>query len=265
MFKFLGLTQFLEICATAKKIMLFHDNGFVLLRFAFNFSNSSIDDSFGDVVVAGKMRPNWVGSYLWVSEIFLTISFLALLVLNFERYLATYYPIFHRTSVTRGRLLTLLATLIFLLLTFWLSVNENVISYKIYLLTGLFTIVPMMLFTNFKLFIIARKNRSGSRLSPQTQWYSSFSSKHISSCLLALLCVIILSIPFVVYIVLKLYSEETKKFNNVKLAGYWARTILLLSNTFNSLIFYWKNKRAEGLKVIKGIKLYRPYPSQADN
>ena len=245
--------------------MLFHDNGFVLLRFAFNFSNSSIDDSFGDVVVAGKMRPNWVGSYLWVSEIFLTISFLALLVLNFERYLATYYPIFHRTSVTRGRLLTLLATLIFLLLTFWLSVNENVISYKIYLLTGLFTIVPMMLFTNFKLFIIARKNSSGRRLSPQTQRYSSFSSKHISSCLLALLCVIILSIPFVVYIVLKLYSEETKKFNNVKLAGYWARTILLLSNTFNSLIFYWKNKRAEGLKVIKGIKLYRPYPSQADN
>jgi hypothetical protein len=154
---------------------------------------------------------------------------------------------------------------IFLLLTLWLSVNENVISYKIYLLTELFTIVPMMLFTNFKLFIIARKNSSGSRLSPQTQRYSSFSSKHISSCLLALLCVIILSIPFVVYIVLKLYSEETKKFNNVKLAGYWARTILLLSNTFNSLIFYWKNKRAEGLKVIKGIKLYRPYPSQADN
>jgi hypothetical protein len=61
MFKFLGHTQFLEICATAKKIMLFHDNGFVLLRFAFNFSNSSIDDSFGDVVVDRKDAPQLGG------------------------------------------------------------------------------------------------------------------------------------------------------------------------------------------------------------
>ena len=214
-----------------------------------------------------KKRPDWVGNYLWISDIFLTISFLALLVLDFERYLATYYPLFHRTSVTRGRLSTLLATLIFLLLTLWLSVNENVISYKIYLLTELFTIVPMMLFTNFKLFKIARKNRRSNRISPQTQRPSSISSKHISSCLLALLCVIVLSIPLLVYIVLKLYSKETKAFDNVKLAGYWAKTILSLSSTFNSLIFYWKNKilRAEGLKVIKGINLYRPFPSQADN
>jgi hypothetical protein len=34
MFKFLGYTQFLEIRTTSKEIMLFHDNGFVLLRFA---------------------------------------------------------------------------------------------------------------------------------------------------------------------------------------------------------------------------------------
>jgi hypothetical protein len=32
MFKFLGHTQFLEVCTTSKEIMLFHDNGFVLLR-----------------------------------------------------------------------------------------------------------------------------------------------------------------------------------------------------------------------------------------
>ena len=38
-------------------------------------------------------------------------SLLALLVMNFDRYLATYYPIFHRTSVTKGKLLTLLGIL----------------------------------------------------------------------------------------------------------------------------------------------------------
>ena len=39
MFKFLGHTQFLEVCTTSKEIMLFHDNGFVLLRFAYSFIN----------------------------------------------------------------------------------------------------------------------------------------------------------------------------------------------------------------------------------
>ena len=34
MFKFFGHTQYLEIRTTSKEIMLFHDNGFVLLRFA---------------------------------------------------------------------------------------------------------------------------------------------------------------------------------------------------------------------------------------
>jgi hypothetical protein len=38
MSKFLGHTQFLEVCTASKEIMLFHDNGFVLLRFACGFN-----------------------------------------------------------------------------------------------------------------------------------------------------------------------------------------------------------------------------------
>jgi hypothetical protein len=35
--KFLGHTQFLEVCTASKEIMLFHDNAFVLLRYAYGF------------------------------------------------------------------------------------------------------------------------------------------------------------------------------------------------------------------------------------
>ena len=35
---------------------------------------------------------------------FFGFSLFALLVMNFDRYLATSYPVFHRTSVTKGRL-----------------------------------------------------------------------------------------------------------------------------------------------------------------
>jgi hypothetical protein len=38
MFKFLGHTQFLEVYTASKEIMLFHDHGFVLFRFACGFN-----------------------------------------------------------------------------------------------------------------------------------------------------------------------------------------------------------------------------------
>ena len=38
MFKFFGHSQLLEICATSKEVVLFHDNAFVLLRFAGSFN-----------------------------------------------------------------------------------------------------------------------------------------------------------------------------------------------------------------------------------
>ena len=50
-FKFLGHSQFLEICATSKEVVLFHDNAFVLLRFACGFNYSSIHGSCHDVMV----------------------------------------------------------------------------------------------------------------------------------------------------------------------------------------------------------------------
>ena len=51
---------------------------------------------------------------LTVTRIYRRFSIIALLVMTIERYLAVYFPILHRTSVTRRRLLTLLAVLFIL-------------------------------------------------------------------------------------------------------------------------------------------------------
>jgi multisubunit Na+/H+ antiporter MnhB subunit len=59
----------------------------------------------------------WPHVCLSVTNIFFAFSLFALLVMSFDRYLATSYPIFHRTSVTKGRLLTLLAILIIIEVT----------------------------------------------------------------------------------------------------------------------------------------------------
>ena len=50
-----------------------------------------------------------------VLDVFFGFSLLALLVMNIDRYLATHYPIFHRISVTKGKLLILFMFAVILL------------------------------------------------------------------------------------------------------------------------------------------------------
>ena len=211
--------------------------------------------------LTGKLDGNarWPHISISSTNIFLGFSYFALLVMNFDRYLATSYPIFHRTSVTKGRLLTLLAILNIVEITLTvISVNDFVISYQVHFTIICILFIPAMLFINYKLFLVVRKSRKNKRKSPEIK--KTFSLKNISSCLLAAACVVVVSIPASVYIGLRINSPETKyTLDNAKLAGVWAITISLMNCTFNCLIFYWKNKvlRTEGLKVLKSMKICR--------
>ena len=198
------------------------------------------------------------------STVFLGFSLLALLVMNFDRYLATYYPVFHRTSVTKGRLLTLLAILITVDVTLVLiSFNDFVIPFQVALLLYIITIFSAMLFINYKLFAVARKSRRNNGISPEMK--KTFSLKSISSCLLAVACFVVLNIPVLVYIGLRITSPA-KEFtlDNALLAALWTVSITSMNSTCNCLIFYyWKNKilRTEGMKVIKSMKICRRVPN----
>jgi uncharacterized membrane protein YkgB len=209
--------------------------------------------------LTGKLDvyPSGVDIPTWITNIFIAFSLLVLLVMNFDRYLATYYPIFHRTSVTKGRLLTLLAILIIVFLTFALmAANDFFISYEVGVITFFIIVSPPMVFINYKLFTIARKSR---RISPEMK--KSFSLKNISSCLLAVACfVVLLSIPVFVFLGLKIGLKENElTLNNANVAGLWSHTIVSMNGTFNCLIFYWKNKilSTEGMKIIKSLKVCR--------
>ena len=190
---------------------------------------------------------------------FLVFSLYALLMMNFERYLATSYPVFHRTSLTKGRLLTLLAILVIVeVISRALSVNNLVISDQVHDVIFSILFIPAMLFINYKLFQVVRKCRKNKTISPALK--KTFSLKNISSCLLVVACVVALSTPLGVYIGLTIHSEETTyTLDNANLASLWTKTMGLVNCTFNCLIFYWKNKvlRAEGLKVLKSLKICR--------
>ena len=211
--------------------------------------------------LTGKLDGNARWAHISISStiIFLVFSLFALLVMNFDRYLATSYRIFHRTSVTKGRLLTLLAILIIFEITLTvMTVNDFVISYQVHGVIFCLLLIPPMLFINYKLFLVVRKSRKNKRISPDMK--KPFSLKNISSCLLVVACLVVISIPVFVYIGLRTNSPKTKEtLDNANLAWMWTITISLMNCTFNCLIFYWKNKvlRTEGLKVLKSLKICR--------
>ena len=176
--------------------------------------------------LTGKLDGNARWPYIPLSwtTIFLVFSYFALLVMNFDRYLATSYPIFHRTSVTKRRLLTLLAILIIveIILT---AMTANVISHQVHSVICCLLVIPAMLFINYKLFLVVRKSRKNKRISPEMK--KTFSLKNISSCLLVVVCLVVFSIPWGVYIGLRINSPDTKKtLDNATLAWLWEKPCL---------------------------------------
>ena len=147
--------------------------------------------------------------------IFFVFSSRILFVMNVDRYLATHYPIYHRTSVTKGKLLALFTVLVIIELTSSaMAVNDLFISFEA-LLIFLAIFIPPMLFINYKLFTVARKSRRNNEISPEMK--KSFSFTNISSCLLVVACLFVLSIPTFVYIGLRLTSKETKSTKSISM------------------------------------------------
>ena len=198
---------------------------------------------------------------------------LCALVMNVARYLATHYSIFHRTSVTKGKLSTLFIFLVIIqIIVTAISTNELIISYQVGLLIFGIVFIPPMLFINYKLFKIARKSRRNNEISPEMK--KSFSFKNISSCLLIVACLMAVYIPTFMYIGRRLNSNETEyTLHNTEITELWSTTTSSMNSIFKCLIFYLKDKtlRAEGMKVMKSMKICRRGQScavdteQADN
>ena len=122
--------------------------------------------------MSGKVEvySSWLRISIHLANIFIGLSLVALLVMNFDRYLATSYPIYHRTSVTKRRLLTLVAILNIVNITLEvIFANDLVISYEVGALIFYIILCPPILFINYKLITIARKSRRNNGISPEVK------------------------------------------------------------------------------------------------
>ena len=192
--------------------------------------------------------------YRYFGTIFVGFSLCALLVMSIEGYLGAYHPISHRNSVTRLKLLTLLAILLLAHTTLGIiSANDVIISRGIGVMIYIFALFPPLVYLNFKLFKISREVRRKRAALPETRTTKNL--KSISTCLLVVACLVVLSIPSIVYIVFNINAENIHA-SSARLSSIWATTIYAMNCTFNSLIFFWKNKvlRTEGIKILKTLK-----------
>lgn len=175
--------------------------------------------------------------YLHLSSTFSGFSFLALLLMNIERYLAVYYPIFHRLSVTRKKMLSFLAILIILQTVLVISSARNVlVSKRLAAIIFSCIVFPPFFFINYKLFKMSRKMHKHDKILPENR--RKIDLKGVSTCLLAVACCIVLFIPSCVYVVFGLLYKPSS--DNIRLAHVWSATIYTMNSTFNSLIFFGK-------------------------
>ena len=186
----------------------------------------------------------------YLRSILFGLSMCTLMVMCIERCLGVYYPIFHKTSVTKRRLLTLFA--IFTIPTTTLiiiSTKDLVISREVAVSVLMPIFIPPFIFFNYKLFKIPRKMRRENATSPEKR-----SLKNINTCFLAVACLVFFSIPTSCWIAFGLFGGS--KSDSARLSGVWSATIYIMNCSLNCLIFFWKNKVLgdEGMKVIKKIK-----------
>ena len=194
------------------------------------------------------------------SNVFIGFSILALLVMSLERYLGAYYPFFHRTSLTKRRLLTLLAVLFLATIILGIiSMNDLVINFATVLIIFFLIAFPPFLFFNYKLFMISRKvrrdiaRRRNNTSSPEISTLH-VNLKKISTCLLAVGCLLFMYIPAFSFIAVNFVKKSTSE--NAKVVHLWAGTLGNGTSTVNCLIFFWKNDvlRREGKKTVKALK-----------
>ena len=175
-------------------------------------------------------------------------SMFALFTLNVERFLALTCPFFHRTSVTKTRLLCFQAfwTVIMLglsLLAFFINSETFAdISGTAVVLSLLF----LFIYLNYKIFKIAKSKRADERVATTTAMDENkktriLNLKSISTCSLAVGCFFCCFCPYIIYVALRFASRTSLSDRQFLLFNLLSSTFGSLNSTFNCVIFFWRN------------------------
>ena len=178
------------------------------------------------------------------SNILFHFSFLALLVMNIDRFLAVSCPFFHKQNVTRRRLMALLGVFLVTVLI------ERVLAYRhlfgivvCHAVEAVFVgaLLVVISFVNYEMYNIARAARRDV-------------TAGVSTCILAVACFVLFSSPLLIYSVISFVPEILHEENSM-LFNLWAFMLSCVNSSVNCLIFFWRDRRLreEGWKVLQSL------------
>ncbi len=172
-------------------------------------------------------------------------SFMALLVMNIDRFLAVSCPFFHKQNVTRRRLMALLGVLLVVTVLI-----ERVLAYRplfgivvCHAVEAVFVgaLLVVISFVNYKMYNIVSAARRDV-------------TAGVSTCILAVACFVLFSLPLLIYSVISVVPETLHEENSM-LFNLWAFMFACINSSVNCVIFFWRDRRLreESWKVLQSL------------
>ena len=198
--------------------------------------------------------------YNIVSKATPLLSATSLIIMNIERYLAIVHPFFHRTTVTKRKMIWSFGILlcIFLICTaislIWKSIGDLIYS------VGAFIICTTTLFQYVSIFFIARKALIRRVKNVSNEEMSTSLKPILRDLKLARTYFLIVLLCFICYLPVAIIggtwqhfsaNEETR--NALFHWGLSITPLMLMNATLNCLIFFWGNRelRIQGWKLVR--------------
>ena len=188
-------------------------------------------------------------------------SFKTLFVMNLERYLAIVHPIFHRTKVTKVRLVKCLIVLwlFALALIIFLFYRPDVICKFVSLEMSLS--MAALVFIYARIYIACTRSSKNllrkNGINPSSKNQDTFETQRrdylrnlrlVKSCFMVVVCFGICFLPGA--LVISGFQEMNEDLHMIR---RWSEILLVSNSSLNSLIFFWRNKllRKEAQKILK--------------
>ena len=178
------------------------------------------------------------------------MSIMTLLALNIERYLSILHPIYHRTKVTKSRLLKMAVGFWFLIITlrsFYIVFGKIM---HILFSVALVSIALSTLYIYASIYV-ASQRRVQDMQTTETK-IAEVRRCEIQNIKMAKSCAMVVGLTFVCNVPYAV-ANSLPTSDILLLIGLWSISTSLAASSFNSLVFFWNNPvlRKEAKKLFK--------------
>ena len=194
-------------------------------------------------------------------------SLMTLTVMSLERYTAICYPLYHRSEVTKGRLMKLTVALWIFVTALVASLTLQFVIFTHFIFAAFVLFIASLIFISVKIILTHKKSRRNFRIDPvaqngrpslQNRRDVCLNWKLTKSCLIVIFVFTLINLPYVLAISYEAFFVKNDISSDIyNILRRWAIAIILLNPSVNSIVFFWSNRelREEALSIIKQLTL----------